>query len=57
MYDFNIEELKEKIAAQLSVEEVLDLLDYTLFDLVELLEDDIEKRRKEFLLALRETSL
>lgn len=39
----NLEELKEKIAKEWGVEELLDALDMDMFDLVEMLSDTIEE--------------
>ncbi len=47
MYN-NLEELKELIAAKLSVEEILDILGWDNYDLVDALEDYIEEFQEEF---------
>jgi glutamine phosphoribosylpyrophosphate amidotransferase len=48
----SIDELKELIAARLSVEEMLDILGWDMYDLVEALHDEIEENKEEFLSAV-----
>ncbi|HET8685976.1 MAG TPA: hypothetical protein VFM18_04850 [Methanosarcina sp.] len=57
MYEFSLEELKEKIAAQLSIDEIVDILQLNVYDFVEYLEGEIENRRQEFLSALGEVEV
>jgi hypothetical protein len=45
------EELKLLIASKLDVVEFLDLLGYTMYELVEALEDEIDENRQELLKA------
>jgi hypothetical protein len=44
----HLDELKELIAAQLSIEQLLDILGWGMYDLVEVLEDYIEEFQEEF---------
>ena len=44
----HLDELKELIAAQLSIEQLLDILGWGMYDLVEVLEDYIEECQEEF---------
>lgn len=44
---YNHEELKEKIAKQWDVTELLDALGLTMFELVELLSNQIEENKEE----------
>ncbi len=44
----HIDELKELIATRLSLEEFLDILGWGLYDLVEVLQDEIEDNFEEF---------
>ena len=57
MYEISLEELKEKIAAQLSIDEIVDILQLNVYDFVEYLEGEIENRRQEFLSALGEVEV
>lgn len=57
MYEFTLKELKEKIAAQLSIDEIVDILQLNVYDFVEYLEGEIENRRQEFLSALGEVEV
>ena len=57
MYEFSLEELKEKIAAQLSIDEIVDILQLNVYDFVEYLEGEIENRRQESLSALGEVEV
>ncbi len=43
-----LEELKLRIAKQLDVTQLLDILGYDMFDLVDILEDDINRNADEF---------
>ena len=49
----NLEELKELIAAELSIEEIMDILGWTNIDLVEALEDHINDSFLEFAKAVK----
>jgi len=46
-----IEELKMLIASKLDVTEFLDIIGYTMFDLVEVLEEEIQNNKQELLRA------
>jgi hypothetical protein len=48
----NLEELKDCISKQLSIEEILDLLGWDIADLVEKLSDEIEENQEAFEKAL-----
>lgn len=48
-----IEELKELIAAKLSLEEILDILGWNIQDLLEAIEDEIVVLQEEFEKAVR----
>lgn len=50
----HIEELKQLIATRLSLEEFLDILGWGMFDLVEILEEEIEENQPEFERAVGE---
>lgn len=47
MYN-NLEELKQLIAAKLSIEEIMDILGWTSVELVDALEDYIDEKQQEF---------
>lgn len=47
-----VQDLKFLIASRLDVTEILDILDWTTFDLVEILDEQIEERFTEFLQAV-----
>ena len=47
-------ELKELIAARLSLEEIMDVLGWSTYDLVEYLEEEIEYNMFEFVKAVGE---
>ena len=47
------EELKDLIAAELSVEEIMDILGWETFELVEALEDYIKEAEEDFKRAVR----
>ncbi len=47
MYN-NLDELKQLIAAKLSIEEILDILGWTNVDLVDALEEYIDEQQEEF---------
>lgn len=49
----NLEELLDLVAASLTAEELLDVLDMTMYDLVQVLKDDIESRQEEVERAVR----
>jgi hypothetical protein len=49
----NIEELKDLVAARLSVEEILDILGWTNIDLVNELEEHIEENIHDFISAIK----
>lgn len=48
-----IEELKELLAAKLSLEEIMDILGWNIPDLLEAIEDDITIMQEEFEEAVR----
>lgn len=48
-----LEELKELIAAKLSLEEILDILGWDIPDLLEAVEDSIEEEQSAFEKAVR----
>lgn len=48
-----VEELKELIAAKLSLEEIMDILGWNIEDLLEVLEDEIEMLQEDFEKAVR----
>lgn len=47
MYN-NLDELKQLIAAKLSIEEIMDILGWTSVELVDVLEDYIDEKQQEF---------
>lgn len=47
------EELKELIAAELSIEEIMDILGWETYELVDALEDYIKEREDDFKDAVR----
>lgn len=49
----NLEELLELVAVRLSPEELLEVLEMSMWDLVEKLKDDIESRQEEVERAVR----
>lgn len=49
----NLEELKELVAAELSLEEIMDILGWTNIDLVEALEEYINDNFLEFAKAVK----
>lgn len=49
----NLEELKELIAAELSIEEIMDIFGWTNIDLVEALEEQINEHFHEFVKAVK----
>lgn len=48
-----VEELKQLIAAKLTLEEIMDILGWDIGDLLETLEDEIEMLQEEFEEAIR----
>lgn len=50
----DLEQLKESIAARLDVEQILDILGFSTYELVEALEEQIEEFTEEFKAALDE---
>lgn len=48
-----VEELKQLIAAKLTLEEIMDILGWDIGDLLETLEDEIEMLQEEFEKAIR----
>lgn len=48
----SIDELKDLIAARLSVEELLDILGWDMYDLVEALHNEIEDNQEAFMEAV-----
>jgi hypothetical protein len=47
-------ELKELIATTLTVEQIMDILGWDIYDLVDALEDEIKAQDEEFEAAIRE---
>ncbi len=50
----NISELKELIASTLSIEQIMDILDFDVYDLIDALEAEIEERGEEFEDAIKD---
>ena len=52
--DFNtLDEIKAKITMEMDVYEVLDILDISLAELLDILEEQIQENREEFVRILR----
>lgn len=47
-YRHNLDELKARIASEMDVDQILDILGWTTYELVDALEDEIETFREGF---------
>jgi hypothetical protein len=50
----NIEELKELIAAKLTIDEIMDIMCLEIYELLEMLSEEVEEHKEEFELAIRD---